>query len=82
MDPLDFALTANGISQTGQAVADDSIDPSDPRDHEGFGEPICNGLKVLLRFARHMQRDTHLGDFAFRNLLHAGSATYPNGFLR
>jgi hypothetical protein len=82
VDPLDFALTAKGINQTVQAVADDSIDPSDSRDHDGFGELICNGLQVLLLLAGHVPRDTHLGDFASRNLLHAGSAAYLNGFLR
>src|SRR5262249_43520271 len=43
VDPLDLALTANGVGQTVQAVADDPVDALDSRDREGFDKLICYG---------------------------------------
>ena len=43
MDPLDLALPADGVGQAVQAVADDAVDPLDPRSGEGFRELVSHG---------------------------------------
>src|SRR6516165_3738265 len=42
MDPFDFALTAYGVRQAVQAIANDAVDPLDARCSEGFDELICH----------------------------------------
>ena len=49
VEPLDLALTANGIGEAIQAVPDDAVNPFDSGDREGFCKLICNGSHVLLR---------------------------------
>ncbi len=41
MDPLDLALTANGIRQTIETIADDAIDPLDARGGQCCCELVC-----------------------------------------
>jgi hypothetical protein len=44
--PFDFAVAADGIGYSIQAVADNAIDTLDARGREGFDELICNGLHI------------------------------------
>src|SRR4029077_4895770 len=44
MHPLDLALAPDQVGQPIQAVADNAVDPLDPRCGEGFGELISNGF--------------------------------------
>jgi len=45
MDPFDLALTAKGIGQAVQAVADDPVNPLDAGGREGLGKLVGNGLR-------------------------------------
>ena len=42
MDPFDFAVTAYGVRQAVQTIADNAVDPLDTRYSEGLDELICH----------------------------------------
>ncbi len=42
VNPLDLALTAYGVRQAVQAVANNAVDPLDARRSEGFDKLFCH----------------------------------------
>jgi hypothetical protein len=51
MDPLDLPLSADGVGQPVQAVADNAVDPLDTRSGESLRELVCNGPHHLAPFS-------------------------------
>jgi hypothetical protein len=56
MHPLNLALAADGVGQTVQAVADDSIDPLDAGGGEDGSELIRNGSHESRSEVRRVHR--------------------------
>jgi hypothetical protein len=45
MDPLDLSLTADGIGQTVQTVADDAVNALDARGNKRIDELVSHGVR-------------------------------------